>query len=156
MKCSHVELFFDSLYDYCPVVDFSEFAVWRWIPPAVDGAKVWQGQAFGENTTALRSRHRSSVPQNPLTTCLKIRNMFDAAVETGTEWQQTVKDAVLEKCSPATIVHVAVDSSSTEGCVYVRLVCGVCLCQIFSHQLSVSFLVTSLLMHHFHEIVVSC
>jgi len=46
--------------------------------------------------------------------------MFDATIETGSEWQQTVKDAVLEKSSPATIVHVAVDSSSSEGCVYVR------------------------------------
>jgi len=98
----------------------SAFDVWRWIQPTVDGGKVWQGQAFGENTNALRSRHRSSVPQNPLTTCLKIRNMFDAAVETGSDWQQTVKDAVLEKCSLATIVHIAVDSLSSEGCVYVR------------------------------------
>jgi len=102
------------------VLVVSDFAVWHWIQPAVDGAKVWQGQAFGENTTALRSRHRSSVPQVPLTPCLKIRNMFDATVETGVEWQQTVKDAVLEKCSPATIVHITVDSTSTEGCVYVR------------------------------------
>ena len=107
-------------FSVCLLWLFSEFVVWRWIQPAVDGAKVWQGQAFGENTTALRSRHRSSVPQNPLTTCLKIRNMFDATVETGDEWQQTVVDAVLEKCSPATIVHIAVDSSSSEGCVYVR------------------------------------
>jgi len=104
----------------CCVFVVSEFAVWRWIQPALDGAKVWQGQAFGENTTALRSRHRSSVPQNPLTTCLKIRNMFDVNVETGSVWKQTVQDAVLEKCGSATIIHIAVDSLSTEGCVYVR------------------------------------
>jgi len=98
----------------------SAFEVWRWIQPTVDGGKVWQGQAFGENMNALRSRHRSSIPLSPLTTCLKIRNMFDASVETGSEWQQTVKDAVLEKCNQATIVHIAVDPSSSEGCVYVR------------------------------------
>ena len=116
---------------------FSDFAVWRWIQPAVDGAKVWQGQAFGENSTTLRSRHRSSVPRNPLTTCLKIRNMFDATIETGSEWQQTVQDAVLEKCSPATIVHIAVDPSSTEGCVYVRCSLVLYILVMFNYRLSV-------------------
>jgi len=63
--------------------------------------------------------------------------MFDASIETGSEWQQTVMDAVLEKCSPATIVHIAIDSSSTEGCVYVRWAFVVYILVTVSHQLSV-------------------
>jgi inner nuclear membrane protein Man1 len=98
-----------------------DFAVWRWIQPTVEGPKVWQGQAFGEAASpGMRSRHRSSVPTNPLTTCLKIRNMFDLSMESGVEWRKPVEDAVLDKCAGAAIVHIAVDTSSADGCIYVR------------------------------------
>jgi membrane protein Man1 len=97
-----------------------DFAVWRWIQPVMDGTKVWQGQAFGENTAGMRSRNRASVPQTPLTTCLKVRNMFNASAETGNNWQTVVKDAVLDKCAGAKIIHVALDESTTDGCVYIR------------------------------------
>jgi len=101
----------------------SDFVVWRWIQPTVEGPKVWQGQAFGgdsEATAGTRPRHRSSVPITPLTTCLKIRNMFDLSLESGVEWQKPVEDAVLDKCVGAAILHIAVDTTSADGCIYVR------------------------------------
>jgi inner nuclear membrane protein Man1 len=104
-------------------MSFTDFVVWRWIQPTLEGPKVWQGQAFGESSSAgVRSRHRSSIPVAPLTTCLKIRNMFDLSVESGVQWHKPVEDAVLDKCFGAAIVHIAVDATSTDGCVYVRLV----------------------------------
>lgn len=82
--------------------------------PSTDIAKVWQGQAFGE--------HGNKVPgYPPLTTCLKIRNMFDVDVEYGDDWHVSIEDAILEKCGPNHgILHVAVDQTSRDGCVFVR------------------------------------
>lgn len=48
--------------------------------------------------------------------------MFDISVESGVGWQKPVEDAVLDKCIGAAIVHIAVDATSSEGCIYVRLV----------------------------------
>lgn len=111
-----------------PLLDFE---VWRWIQPSHDGPKVWQGQAFGDSSSAgLRSRHKSSIPSAPLTTCLKIRNMFDISVESGVDWHKPVEDAVLDKCVGAAIVHIAVDTTSSDGCIYVR---SVLLCWLLYH-----------------------
>ncbi|KAI0216329.1 Inner nuclear membrane protein Man1 [Lamellibrachia satsuma] len=93
-----------------------EFAVWRWLQPVPNGSRVWQGQAFGEyRDTSLNAPPCSSTP------CLKIRNMFDPDIEYGDDWHIYVQDAILEKCSTNhSILHIAVDRNSKEGCVYVK------------------------------------
>ncbi|KAK2184900.1 hypothetical protein NP493_249g07019 [Ridgeia piscesae] len=99
-----------------------EFAVWRWlqvgivVQPVPNGSRVWQGQAFGEyRDTSLNAPPCSSTP------CLKIRNMFDPDIEYGDDWHIYVQDAILEKCSSNhSILHIAVDRNSKEGCVYVK------------------------------------
>ena len=89
--------------------------MWRWIQPATDGIKVWQGQAFGE--------HASPTQSYPpiLASCLKVRNMFDADVEYGADWHVSIEDAILEKCGvDHGILHIVVDKSSKDGCIYIR------------------------------------
>ncbi|CAC5404222.1 LEMD3 [Mytilus coruscus] len=97
-----------------------EFLVWKWLPTISNGGKVWQGQAFGENNMSpSTSLHYGPTP------CLKIRNMFDADMEIEEDWEQNVKDAILEKCRGITgILHIHVDDTSKEGCVYMK--CGSC------------------------------
>ncbi|KAK3701728.1 hypothetical protein QZH41_018890, partial [Actinostola sp. cb2023] len=50
------------------------------------------------------------------TPCLKIRNMFDPDMEVDDRWHVIIQDAILEKCidAGASIVHIAVDKSSSE------------------------------------------
>ncbi|XP_048589660.1 inner nuclear membrane protein Man1 isoform X2 [Nematostella vectensis] len=106
-----------------------DFEVWRWIHIASPrqqsqkmGAmgspkgKFWQGQAFENFQWAVNPPIISPTP------CLKIRNMFDHEVEMEEGWHVLIQDAILEKCSDAgaNIVHIAVDKSSNEGCVYVK------------------------------------
>ncbi|XP_063402425.1 inner nuclear membrane protein Man1-like [Mytilus trossulus] len=97
-----------------------EFLVWKWLPTISNGGKVWQGQAFSENNMSpSTSLHYGPTP------CLKIRNMFDADMEIEEDWEQNVKDAILEKCRGITgILHIHVDDTSKEGCVYMK--CGSC------------------------------
>lgn len=40
--------------------------------------------------------------------------------EEGDDWVATVVDAILEKCSDARILHIAVERQSREGCVYMK------------------------------------
>ena len=40
--------------------------------------------------------------------------------ECGDDWTWIVQDSLLEKCEGADIVHVAVDRTSKEGCVYIK------------------------------------
>ncbi|KAK4323490.1 hypothetical protein Pmani_005805 [Petrolisthes manimaculis] len=116
-------------------VDGEDREVWRWassVPPpsspSTSGAgavqegsnsrplaKVWQGPAF--NT---QSPHNA--PDVSPTSCLKIRNMFDCDVEFGDSWPARIQDSLLEKCEGVSVVHVAVDRASQEGCVYIK--CG--------------------------------
>ncbi|ELT96378.1 hypothetical protein CAPTEDRAFT_184728 [Capitella teleta] len=96
-------------------IEDEEFIVWRWLQNTANGRKrkVWQGQAFG-------AKESSNMPAFRPTKCLKIRNMFDAEVEYGEDWHVHIQDAILEKCGPDhSIVHMAVDKSSKEGCVFV-------------------------------------
>ncbi|XP_068611594.1 inner nuclear membrane protein Man1 [Brachionichthys hirsutus] len=98
----------------------ADFLVWRWIQPSLScdktstmPSKVWQGKAFPLD--------RRNSPPNSLTPCLKIRNMFDPAMEVGDNWDLAIREAILEKCNDNDgIVHVAVDKDSREGCVYVK------------------------------------
>ncbi|MFT7805468.1 inner nuclear membrane protein Man1-like [Arapaima gigas] len=98
----------------------ADFLVWRWIQPNITcdkmsnmPSKVWQGKAFPLD--------RRNSPPNSLTPCLKIRNMFDPVMEVGDNWDLTIHEAILEKCSDNDgIVHIAVDKNSREGCVYMK------------------------------------
>lgn len=92
------------------------FKVWRWLSNSTaegEGGrhgKVWQGQAF---------RNLGKGCPYGVTPCLKIRNMFDPEVEYGDDWQICIQDAILEKCEGNNgIVHIAVDPTPSEGCVY--------------------------------------
>ncbi|ESO97091.1 hypothetical protein LOTGIDRAFT_226827 [Lottia gigantea] len=98
------------------IIQGEEFEVWKWIHSVPNGAKVWQGQAFGEhNDTATSSLRYSPTP------CLKVKNMFDTAVESDQEWYESVENAILEKTEDiADIVHIYVDDESKEGCVYIK------------------------------------
>nr|XP_045619451.1 uncharacterized protein LOC123771121 isoform X1 [Procambarus clarkii] len=103
--------------------------VWRWasgVPHspgnnslAGDGgagrppAKMWQGPAFD-------NLGPHNVPNVSPTSCLKIRNMFDCDVEFGDSWPSRIQDSILEKCEGVSIVHIAVDRGSREGCVYLK------------------------------------
>ncbi|KAL9972027.1 hypothetical protein ACROYT_G018266 [Oculina patagonica] len=106
-----------------------DFEVWRWIHIATPKphnpklslsaskhGKYWQGQAFENFQSAVNPPVISPTP------CLKIRNMFDPDVETEDGWHVMIQDAILEKCieNGAGVVHIAVDKSSSEGCVYVK------------------------------------
>lgn len=106
-----------------------DFEVWRWIHIATPKphspklslsgtkrGKYWQGQAFENFQSAVNPPVISPTP------CLKIRNMFDPDVETEDGWHVMIEDAILEKCieNGAGVVHIAVDKSSSEGCVYVK------------------------------------
>lgn len=103
-------------------VQGEEFLVWRWLPACSNGGKYWQGQAFGENHAA--SSGGGSLPYSP-TPCLKIRNMFDAEMETDEDWELNVQDAILEKCKGIKgVLHIFVDANSKEGCVYMK--CNSC------------------------------
>ncbi|XP_064110867.1 uncharacterized protein LOC135218472 [Macrobrachium nipponense] len=102
--------------------------IWRWtsgVPftpntSGLDGAsgrppaKMWQGQAF----ESLETTH--NLPNVSPTSCLKIRNMFDCDVEFGESWTSRIQDSILEKCEGISIVHIAVDRGSREGCVYLK------------------------------------
>lgn len=106
-----------------------DFEVWRWIHIATPKphspklslsgtkhGKYWQGQAFENFQSAVNPPVISPTP------CLKIRNMFDPDIETEDGWHVMIEDAILEKCieNGAGVVHIAVDKSSSEGCVYVK------------------------------------
>lgn len=96
-------------------IESEDFTVWRWVSPSTDTTKVWQGQAFGEHGNVIQN-----CPPT-LTTCLKIRNMFDADVEYGGDWHVSIEDAILDKCGPDhEILHISANRASKDGCVYVR------------------------------------
>jgi len=97
-------------------IDGEDFQVWRWVQPMspVTVKKVWQGQAFETNEGSMNS------PQPSPTSCLKIRHMFGPDSMLGVDCETRVKDAILEKCESVEVLHLSVDRSSHEGCVYVK------------------------------------
>jgi len=55
------------------------------------------------------------------TQCFLLVNMFDPASETTLNWDQEIKDDVIEECNKhGGVYHVYVDTSSSEGKVYVK------------------------------------
>ncbi|KAL3219541.1 hypothetical protein MRX96_030301 [Rhipicephalus microplus] len=80
-------------------IEGESYLVWRWLG------------------TASPITLQACVPA----TCLKIRHMFDPEVEYEDDWPKQIENAILEKCEGNTgIVHIHVDTSSREGCVYMK------------------------------------
>lgn len=52
--------------------------------------------------------------------CVTFSGSVCVCRESGENWQLQVQDAILEKCTGAKILHIHVDKSSKEGCVYVK------------------------------------
>lgn len=77
----------------------------------------WQG-------SAVNSWNRNvAAPVVAPTSCLKVRHMFDRSMAGGGggKWVWQVKEEILRRCAGhANILHIAVDTESTEGCVYVK------------------------------------
>jgi len=80
--------------------------------PTTQGVVGWQGCAFplGKHVAA---------PLAPPTSCLKVRHMFDV-LQQGPGWVTQVKEEILRRCSEANILHIAVDTQSEEGTVYIK------------------------------------
>ncbi|XP_066919549.1 LEM protein 2-like [Clytia hemisphaerica] len=114
-----------------------DFEVWRWIGVCIpkpskkqkkeslssprhlqqlQSCKSWQGRAFDEINDVVK------MPIVPPTPCLKIRYLHEGPEEKEAGWEEQVQNAVLEKCQEAggDILHVFVDKTSKEGCVYVK------------------------------------
>ena len=91
--------------------------------PSPPPAALWQGSAF----SAL-NRNVASPAVAP-TSCLKVRNLLTqrgagGGSGIGSAWMWQVKEEVLRRCCSApnspSIVHIAVDTQSAEGCVYIK------------------------------------
>lgn len=112
-----------------------DFEVWRWIGVTPDSGqksneetkrnhfetnveqeKCWQGPAFDQIEKVVR------MPIVIPTPCLKVRYMHDGPEEKDKNWDIRVQDALLEKCCQdgAQVLHIYVDKTSTEGCVYAK------------------------------------
>ena len=51
----------------------------------------------------------------------RVRHLFDDSFKAkGGNWVKQVIDEVLIRCCEANIFHIAVDTQSTEGCVYIK------------------------------------
>merc|ERR1719347_985325 len=76
------------------------------------GVVGWQGCAFplGKHVAA---------PLATPTSCLKVRHMFDV-LQQRPGWVNQVKDEILRRCSESSILHIAVDTQSEEGTVYIK------------------------------------
>jgi len=99
-------------------------------PPSTPSspANSWQGSAFSSLSKSV------AAPTVAPTSCLKVRHMFDrqamASRNPGMSragntnaWVWQVKEEILQRCSvgnSAQILHIAVDTESSEGCVYIK------------------------------------
>ncbi len=77
--------------------------------------RAWQGSAFNRNDKLVHSP----------TPCLKIRNMFDMEAFENDKFMPTrIHNDIIEKClinnMNKTILHIACDRKSKEGCVYIK------------------------------------
>lgn len=95
-----------------------DYEVWRWVGGhqlSLPKPKTWHGEAFETSKDTMNTPSTSPTP------CLKIRNMFDPKNETDNEdWVTRVKDAILERCEGVNVIHMVVDESNPEGCVYIK------------------------------------
>jgi len=72
----------------------------------------WQGEAFTHNKQV-------GAPLAPPTSCLKVRHMFDLQHQQS-GWVNEVREEILRRCAQAKILHIAVDTQSEEGTVYIK------------------------------------
>lgn len=67
------------------------------------------------------SQHIEEIAPPIATQCFLLVNMFDPLTETQQQWDQEIKDDVIEECNKhGGVLHVFVDTGSTEGKVYVK------------------------------------
>ena len=89
---------------------------WPHVPTTHAMSPGWQGCAFPSN------KHVTA-PLAPPTSCLKVRHMFDVKQQTamaGNNWVAVVKEEIVKRCAEANILHIAVDTISEEGTVYIK------------------------------------
>jgi len=86
--------------------------LWPHVPTTL-GVVGWQGGAFP------LGKHVAT-PLAPPTSCLKVRHIFDVSQQQETGWVTGVKEEILRRCSEAAILHIAVDTLSEEGTVYIK------------------------------------
>ncbi len=92
-----------------------DYDVWRWLGGnQLLKSKMREEKAFETSKDITNKQFISPTP------CLKIRHMFDPENETNEDWSSGVKDAILELCEGVNIVHLVVDESNPEGCVYMK------------------------------------
>lgn len=92
-----------------------DYLVWRWIQASSPAkrhtptSRVWQGEAF-------------DITKGPMicpTPCLKLRNVFNPAMEVDQNWIEQIQDSILEKCQGNNeILRICVEKDSKEGLVY--------------------------------------
>jgi RNA-binding protein 39 len=79
--------------------------------------------APSETSSNAMAEPSSAVPamvQAPTRNCV-LRNMFTPSEETEPNWQDEIKQDVMEECSKfGKILHIAVDADDPDGCVYMR------------------------------------
>ena len=84
-------------------------------PISPSSSNKWQGSAFNS------INHNVAAPSVAPSCCLKVRQLFDQSIKTkGIHWVRFVSDEILNRCSSAYICHIAVDTESHEGCVYIK------------------------------------
>ena len=83
--------------------------------PSSTSSNKWQGSAFNS------INHSVAAPSVAPSCCLKVRQLFDQSIKAkGVHWVRFVSDEILNRCSSAYICHIAVDTESHEGCVYIK------------------------------------
>lgn len=90
---------------------------WPHVPTTHAMGPGWQGCAFPG------SKNVSSPAVAPPTSCLKVRQMFDRKHQAniaGNNWTTVVKNEIVKRCTEAKILHIAVDTASDEGTVYIK------------------------------------
>ncbi|EDV24770.1 uncharacterized protein TRIADDRAFT_25080 [Trichoplax adhaerens] len=103
---------FKSLYSSLPIEKNSEIE--QLVVPGI-GFKVWQGQIKHTNNIISRTIECND------SCCLKLGNMFDYELESGSDWTSRIQDAILEKCGDSSsIVHIHVERYSNRGSVYIK------------------------------------
>ena len=99
-----------------PPVSSAPANPWPHVPTTHAINPGWQGCAFPPGKLV-------SAPLTPPTSCLKVRHMFDIKQQTaiaGNNWVSLVKEEIVKRCSEANILHIAVDTISEEGTVYIK------------------------------------
>nr|XP_018903439.1 PREDICTED: RNA-binding protein 39 [Bemisia tabaci] len=94
------------------------------IPPAAANALQLANNAIVGMmaTTPTPAAAATAVTNPPIATqCFLLANMFDPSSETNPNWDQEIRDDVIEECNKhGGVLHVFVDKASPQGNVYVK------------------------------------